>query len=83
MSDERVEESVNKWAYLIWNAHSESVTDFAGVREKVRAALQEARREALKEAAEFIFESNEYNHDVHSRHEQATELWRLAGEEQK
>jgi hypothetical protein len=55
------------------------------IRKQLRAALTEmwdlSRREALREAAKVIFESNEYNHDVHSRREQAEVLLRLAVEE--
>jgi hypothetical protein len=37
------EDLINKWAYLIWNAHSETVDDFAGVRDKVRDFAKELK----------------------------------------
>jgi hypothetical protein len=73
VSDERVEKLVEKY----FGKTSGYYDDSRPAELKARLALQEARREALKEAAQTV---KKYAH-VYSDEEIADELERLAGEE--
>jgi hypothetical protein len=96
VSDERVEKLVEKYAMDLSEYHDDNgyaldATKYVAV-EGFRAALQEARREALKEAAEIVTKqqvpplSQEAGAEVRRYHNRALgmaamELERLAGEE--